>query len=271
MDEELLFDVDDGVGILTLNRPGKRNALSWELATELLGRFRELRDRDEIRAVVLTGAGGAFCAGADAEWIGGASDRPLPGVTDLPIPRLQRKFPAGPFHQLPRAMLGLDKPLLAAISGVAVGAGLSLALACDRRFAEPGARLGTAFVHIAATPDTGLSYFLPRVVGISTAIMMVSTGKMLDANDALAAGLVDEVATGQTALEAASAYARQLASGPSVAIDLARRLIYKSLGASLDEMLDYEEILGTVASATDDFREGTRSFLEKRQPVWKGQ
>lgn len=270
MDDHLLFDVDDGVGVLTLNRPEKRNALTWELATELLERIRDLRGRDEIRAVVLTGSRGTFCAGADAEWISGASDRPLPGVTDLPIPRLQRKFPAGPFHQLPRAMLGLDKPVIAAVSGVAVGAGLALALACDRRVGDPTAQLGTAFVHIGATPDTGLSYFLPRVVGVSTALMMVSTGRMLGADEALSAGLLDEVATGRTALESATAYARRLASGPSVAIDLARRLIYKSLSATLDEMLDYEEILGTVASATEDYREGTRSFIEKRSPVFKG-
>jgi len=270
MGAQLRLEIEGGVGVLTLDRPEKRNALTWELAAELLVALRELRGRDEVRAVVLTGAGGAFCAGADASWISGDADRPLPGVTDRPIPRLQRKFPAGPFHELPRALLGLDKPVVAAISGPAVGAGLALALACDRRFGDATARLGAVFVRIGATPDTGLGYFLPRIVGIPTALMLVSTGRILGAEEARAVGLLDEIATGRGALDAALEYARELAAGPSVAIDLARRVIYKGVDSTLDEMLDYEEILGTVTSSTADYREGTRALVEKRKPVFEG-
>jgi 2-(1,2-epoxy-1,2-dihydrophenyl)acetyl-CoA isomerase len=167
-------------------------------------------------------------------------------------------------------MQALDKPLIAALSGAAVGAGLSLALACDRRFADPTAKLGAGFVQIGATPDTGISYFLPRIAGVSTALMMVSTGRILSAQEALETGLVDEIAREGGARAAALDYARRLAAGPSVAIDLARRLIYKGLDSTLDEMLDYEEVLGTVASATEDYREGTTSFVEKRRPDFKG-
>lgn len=270
MSAELRLEVEGGVAVLTLARAAKRNALTWELAAELLAAIRDLRDRDEVRAVVLTGAGGAFCAGADAAWISGDAERPLPGVSTGPISRAQRKFPAGPFHALPRAILALDKPIVAAISGPAVGAGLSLALACDRRFADATARLGAVFVRIGATPDSGLGYFLPRIVGIPEALRMVSTGKIFDAGEALRIGLVDEVVGEGDALAGALAYARELAAGPSVAIDLARRVIWKGVDSSLDAVLDYEEILGTVASATADYREGTRALVEKRNPRFEG-
>lgn len=266
----LRLELDAGVAVLALARPEKRNALTWELAAELLDALRSLRERDDVRTVVLTGDGGAFCAGADADWISGGSDRPLPGVSDAPISRSQRKFPAGPFHQLPRAILALDKPIVAAISGPAVGAGLSLALACDRRFADETARLGAVFTRIGATPDSGLSYFLPRLIGIPEALRLVSTGKILDAEEALQIGLVDEVVASGSALDAAVAYARELCAGPSVAIDLARRLVWKGIDSSLDEMLDYEEVVGTVASSTSDYREGTAALVEKRKPRFEG-
>lgn len=268
--QALRVEIEAGVGVLTLTRPEKRNALSWELAEQLVSVLQDWRACDAVRVVVVTGSGGAFCAGADADWISGGSDRPLPGVTSGPIARTQRKFPAGPFHALPRAILALDKPILAAIEGPAVGAGLSLALACDRRFAGATARLGAVFVRIGATPDSGLGYFLPRIVGIPEALRLVSTGKLVDAAEALRIGLVDERVGEGEALAAALAYARELADGPSVAIDLARRVIYKGVDASLDAVLDYEELLGTVASATDDYREGTSALVEKRNPAFEG-
>lgn len=268
--KELSCKIEGGVAVLALERSEKRNALTWALAEALVDAIRGLRGRDEVRAVVLTGAGGAFCAGADATWISGDGERPLPGVTSGPIPRHQRKSPAGPFHALPRAIMALDKPIVAAIEGPAVGAGLALALACDRRFASATARLGAVFVRIGATPDSGLSWFLPRIVGIPEALRLVSTGELVGAEEALRIGLVDELAAEGQALPRALAYARRLAAGPSVAVDLARRLVWKGVDASLDAMLDYEEILGTVASSTEDYREGTRALVEKRDPRFEG-
>jgi enoyl-CoA hydratase/carnithine racemase len=267
---ELSCRVEEGVAVVTLERPAKRNALTWELAEALGEALRGLRGRDDVRAVVLTGAGGAFCAGADATWISGDGDRPLPGLSEGPIPRLQRKSPGGPFHALPRAIMVLDKPIVAAIEGPAVGAGLALALACDRRFAGRTARLGAVFVRIGATPDSGLSYFLPRLVGVAEALRLVTTGELVGAEEALRIGLVDELAPEGQALEQAMAYAKRLAAGPSVAIDLARRLVWRGVDASLDAMLDHEELLGTVASATRDYREGTRALVEKRDPRFEG-
>jgi 2-(1,2-epoxy-1,2-dihydrophenyl)acetyl-CoA isomerase len=164
----------------------------------------------------------------------------------------------------------VDKPVVAAIHGVAVGAGLAYALACDRRIADTTARMSAIFVRRGFSPDCGLTYFLPRIAGLSTALWMVETGAMLDAETAKQKGLIDELVPEGEALATARRYAHELARGPSVAVDLARRFIHKSLTSTLDEMLDYEAVASTMTAATEDAREGTRSFLEKRKPVFKG-
>ncbi len=270
-EQHVLFEVENGVGLVTLNRPERLNAVNWEMAQDLVDLFREVRDRDDVRVVVLTGAGGAFCAGGDAEWLAGGGDRPLPGLSgERTIPRYQRKTPAGPFAGFTRAIVEVDKPVIAAISGVAVGAGLAYALAADRRIADTTARMSAIFVRRGFSPDCGLTYFLPRIVNLPTALMMVETGKMLGAEEASQVGLIDELVPEGEAVARARAYAEKLAEGPSVAVDLARRFIHKSLTSTLDEMLDYEAVASTMTAATEDAKEGTRSFLEKRKPKFKG-
>ncbi|MDP3767334.1 MAG: enoyl-CoA hydratase/isomerase family protein, partial [Dehalococcoidia bacterium] len=120
-DDTVLFEVDDGVAVVTLNRPERLNAVTWEMASRLIELFRELRLDDDVRTIVLTGAGGrAFCAGGDVEWLSGSTERPIPGLSDLPVPRHQRKTPGGPFAEFMRMIIDVDKPVIAAISGVAV-------------------------------------------------------------------------------------------------------------------------------------------------------
>jgi 2-(1,2-epoxy-1,2-dihydrophenyl)acetyl-CoA isomerase len=270
--EHVQLEVDDGVAIVTLNRPERRNAITWDMASDCVALFRELSQRDEVRTIVLTGAGKGFCAGGDAEFISGGSDRPLPGLSDpdIPLPRYQRKTPAGPFAGFTRAIVDVEKPVIAAIHGPAVGAGLAFALACDRRFADPTTRTSAIFVQRGFSPDCGVTYFLPRVTSLPNALMMVETGRIFDAQQCHELGLIDELVGGGEALPAAIEYARELARGPSVAIDLARRFIHKSMNSTLDEMLDYEAVASTMSAATQDAREGTRSFLEKRKPVFRG-
>jgi len=271
-DQYVLFEVQDGVGIVTLNRPERLNAINWEMATELIDLFRDLRLRDEVRTVVLTGAGDrAFCAGGDVEWLSGTTDRPIPGLSDLPVPRHQRKTPGGPFAEFMRMIMDVDKPVIAAISGVAVGAGLSFALACDRRFADTKSRFSAIFVKRGLGADIGVTWFLPRIVGLSMALQMVETGMMLDAQTAKQAGIVDELVEEGKALPAALDYAKTLAKGASVAVDINRRLVYKSLTSTLEEMLDYDAIAATLTAATLDAKEGTQAFMEKREAQFRGQ
>jgi 2-(1,2-epoxy-1,2-dihydrophenyl)acetyl-CoA isomerase len=270
-EQHVLFAVDAGVGVVTLNRPERLNAVNWAMATELLNLFRDLRFRDDVRTIVLTGAGKGFCAGGDAEWLSGGGDRGIPGLSEKPLERYQKKTPAGPFAEFVKTIIDVEKPVIAAINGPAMGAGLAFALACDRRFADPTARMSAAMVRLGFSPDCGITWLLPRVTNLSTALMMVETGTILDAQQCLRYGLVDELSAAEgQALAAAMDYAKKLAQGPSVAVDLARRCVYKALTGTLDEILDYEAVAGTITANTADAAEGTRSFVEKRKPVFKG-
>ena len=269
----VLFEVAEGVGIVTINRPEKLNAVTWEMASSLVDMFRDLRFRDEVRTIVLTGAGRGFCAGGDASFVSGTGDRPLPGLADDAsriMPRYQRKTPAGPFAEFTRTIVEVEKPVIAAIAGPAMGAGLAYALACDRRIADKKARMCAAMVRLGFSPDCGITYFLPRLTNLSTALMIVETGKILDADEAYKYGLIDELVEEGQALPTALQYAKELAKGPSVGIDLARRCIHKSLTSTLDEILDYEAVAGTMSACTQDAREGTKALLEKRKPAFKG-
>ena len=172
------------MAILTLNRPDKLNAISWERAAEL-AHADSLRENDAVRAIVLTGAGRAFCAGGDVDFLTGDGDRPMPGTSDpsRPLPRSQRKTPGGPFIDVVRQIVAVDKPVIAAIHGAAVGAGLGYAMACDRRFGDTTTRMSAIFTNVGVSPDCGVSYFLPRLVGFSNALMLVETAKILNAEE----------------------------------------------------------------------------------------
>jgi 2-(1,2-epoxy-1,2-dihydrophenyl)acetyl-CoA isomerase len=268
----ILLRIEDGVGIVTLNRPDKLNAVSWELAEELARTLVALRENDEVRVIVLTGAGRAFCAGGDVDFLTGDSDRPMPGTSDAsrPIPRSQRKTPGGPFVDVVRQIVAVDKPVIAAIHGPAVGAGLGYAMACDRRFGDTTTKMSAIFTNVGVSPDCGVSYFLPRLVGFSNALMLVETAKILKAEECKEIGLLDELVPEGTDFEAAMAYAKKLASRASVAVDMARRLVHMSQVCTLDEILDYEAIAGVSVAGTLDAKEGTTAFMEKRKPVYKG-
>jgi 2-(1,2-epoxy-1,2-dihydrophenyl)acetyl-CoA isomerase len=269
-EDHLLFEIKDGVGVITLNRPKRMNAMNWDLATDLVKLLRELRMNDEVRVIVLTGSGRGFCSGGDAEWLSGSADRGIPGLSDNPLERYQRKTPAGPLAEFTKMIVDVEKPVIAALHGPVMGAGLAYALACDRRFGDSTVRMSAAMVRLGFAPDCGITYFLPRVTRLSTALMMVETGRILESDECFKEGLIDEMAPDGTALEAAMAYARTLASGPSVAVDLARRFIHKSLTSNLDEMLDYEAVAAVLSAHTRDAEEGTSAFVEKRKPEFKG-
>ncbi len=270
-EEHYLFENDEGVAVVTLNRPERMNAVNWDLCGELSALFHRLRSDDEVRVIVLTGAGGNFSSGGDAEFLSGNDEgRPIPGLSDAPRERYQRKTPAGNFAEFTRWIVDVGKPVIAAVPGVCMGAGLAYALACDRRFGDSTTRMSAAMVRLGFAPDCGISYLLPRVVRMPVALNMITTGRIVKAEEAFKEGLIDELCEDGKALEGAMTYARELASGPSVAIDLARHFVWRSLNSTLEEMLDYEGRGDVMAALTEDAREGTSAFLEKRRPVYKG-
>lgn len=269
------FDLeDDGIGLITLNRPDKLNAVSWEMAGELAGLLQSLRCRDEVHAIVLTGEGRSFCAGGDVAWLSGEADQenPTPGTSASThsMSRRQRLNPGGPFFEITRQLIAVDKPIIAAIHGHAVGAGLAYALACDRRFGDSTARMGAVFVNVGMPPDCGVTWFLPRIVGLPNALMMVETGRIFNAEQCRQLGLIDELVPEGKDLEAALAYAREIANKASVSVDMGRRLIYLSQVNSFEEQLSYEGAYGVLVAGSADAAEGTKAFMEKRKPVFRG-
>jgi 2-(1,2-epoxy-1,2-dihydrophenyl)acetyl-CoA isomerase len=259
--EPVLTDLRDGVLTLTLNRPDRMNALDRAAAGALCAALRAARDDDAVRAIVLTGAGRGFCAGAE---LGGG------GEAQPPLTRAVRKSGISEFTEVAYALDRVDKPVVAAVNGAAVGAGLSYALACDRRFAAASARFAAIFVRRGLVPDCGISFYLPRLVGLSRAAHLLLTGEMIDAERALAMGLVDEVCPDEELQGRARAYAARLAAGASVAVELARRSVRRSFERDLEAAIDFESWAQSVAQRTEDVREGVQAFLEKREPRFQG-
>ena len=253
-------DVRDGVLTVTINRPERLNAADRATAAALRDAFLAARDDDRVRAVVLTGTGRGFCSGAD---LAASEGQP-------PLSRAVRKAPLHEYTQVTAAIDGLDKPVIAAVNGIAAGAGLSYATACDRRIAAASARFAAIFVRRGLVPDAGISYFLPRLVGLAAATHLLLTGETIDAQQALAIGLVDEVCPDAELAECAHAYAARLAAGASVAVDLARRAVRRTFERDLDAVLAFESWAQSVAQSTEDVREGISAFLQKREPRFTG-
>jgi len=260
---DILYSVDDGIARITLNKPDKLNALSWGTWAEIETTIATADADDAVKCVVITGEGRGFSAGTDLtgqgtedEW----SPRPHAGRPG----RLRSRY-------LGTAdVYNCTKPTIAAVNGVAVGAGFSLALACDIRIASENARFSAIFVKRAIVADTGSTWFLPRIVGPAKAMEMLYTGKMVGAQEALAIGLVNEVVPPDQLAERVTALATEIARGPSLAIELDKRLVREAASRSLEEQIELEQFLQGYTSTSEDAREGRQSFLEKREPVFKG-
>jgi 2-(1,2-epoxy-1,2-dihydrophenyl)acetyl-CoA isomerase len=256
--EAILYEVRDGVGIITLNRPDALNAITAEMLDELRDVLRRAERDEAIRTLVLTGTGRAFCVGQDVRVLAEGKPEEL-------VALLRDKYPPV-LLQLHR----IEKPVIAAVNGVAVGSGCNLALACDLRIASERASLGEVFVRIGAGPDTGCSYFMPRLVGLAKAAELIFTGKVVDAKEAERLGLVNQVVPQDKLMEETMGLAAQLARGPTRAIGLAKRALYQGLELDLEGVLDLEAKLQSQLVRTEDFQEGVRAFLDKRQPTFTG-
>jgi len=257
---DIVFDAADGVATITLNRPEVLNSFRRSMARELCAAFDRVRDDDALRAVVLTGAGRAFCAGQDlAE--AAPQGEPLPDLGDIV---------RDSYNPIIRAIRKLEKPVLCAVNGVAAGAGANLAFACDIVFAASSATFIQSFAKIGVIPDSGGTFILPRLVGLHRATVMTMLAEKMSAAQARDWGLVYMVTEPEALLETTVGTARQLATQPTHGLGLIKRGFNKSLGVDLDEQLDYEEALQREAGRTADYAEGVRAFLEKRRPSFVG-
>jgi 2-(1,2-epoxy-1,2-dihydrophenyl)acetyl-CoA isomerase len=254
--ETILVEVADGVATIILNRPDSLNALNAVMRRELLAAFKAAGRDESVRAVVLTGAGRGFCSGADLR--GGATERAY------------RRVLTDEYNPLIVAIRELPKPVIAAVNGVAAGAGVSLALACDLVYASDEARFIQAFIRIGLVADSGSTRTLVRTLGRHRAAQLIFSGKPLGAADARAAGLVNEVVPGDQLSATVRAAASKLAAAPTRAIGLAKRAINHAEEALLAESLAMEASLQELAGRTEDHAEGAAAFGEKREPRFVG-
>lgn len=257
--EHILLDRDGPVATITLNRPKQLNALSQAVIRELDAAIDELAADDLIRAIILTGSGDrAFAAGAD---IGELAQ--LASATE-------GRLMAQGSHALGRKMADLPKPLIAAINGFALGGGLELALACDVRIASDSAQLGLPEVTLGIIPGWGGTQRLPRLVGPGMAKLLMMTGERVDAAEALRIGIVERVLPHAELIDQAKQIAHKMASLPPLSIAAIKQAVNRGLNMALDDANLYEASLFAELTATEDAKEGTRAFVEKRKAEWKG-
>ncbi len=258
-EQTVLYSVDAGVATITLNRPERRNAVTPEMLQVLRTRFEAAGEDERVRAVLVTGAGKGFCAGQDLSIFGG-----------IPEPEAVRDVVLNYYRPLIESICRLEKPVVAAINGVAAGAGASLALACDLRIMADDASLLLAFSNIGLVPDAGASWFLTRLVGYSRAYEIAVSGERVSASRCADLGLANRVTVADTLLADAQQWAQQLAQRPTVALGLTKRVMYQATMQDLAAILVAEAELQTQATMTADHREGVIAFVEKRPPVFSG-
>ncbi len=256
--EDLLLEKKDGIATITLNAPDKLNALNAKMRRSLLLATDEVAKDDEVRVVIVTGAGRGFCSGADLSGGGGGG-----GAEPS---RSQRLEVLGPNFGA-EAFFKLEKPVIGAINGVAAGAGFSLALSMDIRIASEVARFGAAFVLRGLVPDCGITYWLPRTVGTSKALELMFTGELINAAEAERVGIVSRVVPPDELMTAAGELAARIAKNPPIPMELTKRIVYRTMNDDVARHLDLETWAQRICNQTEDSREAIRAFIEKRPPA----
>lgn len=259
----LLIERHDHVAVFTLNRPHKLNALDSELRDAMLDAVASVQADDDVRAVIVTGSGRGFCSGADLTGRGGGEVKP-PTQND-------HLDDLGWVGRQALAVYGLDKPVIAAVNGVAAGAGMSLALACDLRVGSEKARFKTVFIERNLSPDSGMSFFLPRIVGYSRAADLIYTSRAVEAEEAHRIGLLDRLVEHDELLERAVELASQMAGWPPLALRVSKRVLQHNMECDLDAALRYElTSLSYGNRAVNDRSESLAAFRERRKPKFTG-
>lgn len=258
MYETILYERTDAVLKITLNRPDRFNAFNEQMHKELADAFKNAAKDEEVRSVILTGAGKAFCSGQDLKEV---KDNPNRNLADS----LRNNYNPNILR-----IRGLEKPVICALNGVAAGAGMSLAMACDLRIASDQASMLQAFVNVGLIPDSGSTWVLPRLLGYHKAFEICSTGRPIKADEALKLNLVDEIVEHDKLDNFTMELAVKYANAPTKAIGALKRALNKASAVPLDEALEYEAYLQDILGKTEDYREGVAAFNEKRKPKFKG-
>ncbi len=259
--ETLLFDVRDNVATITLNRPQAANALNADLARDLAKAALRCDVDPAVRAVVITGAGNVFCAGGDLKEFAAQGDELHVHLLDV----------VSDLHTAVSRLRRMDPPVIAAVNGVAAGAGMSLACACDIILAAESARFTMAYTRVGLTPDGSSTYFLPRIVGIKRALELTLTNRVLSTQEAVDWGIVARVVPDDQLAAEAHALAAQLAAGPTTALGVAKRLLQDGWTETLETQMEIEGRAIANTARTADAREGIAAFLPKRPPNFKGE
>jgi 2-(1,2-epoxy-1,2-dihydrophenyl)acetyl-CoA isomerase len=259
--EEIIYERQDAVEIVTLNRPERLNAFTFAMIRELADHFQGLALDSDVRAILVTGAGKAFCSGADLGEVGERSG----GITPVEM-RAATQW----YSRMIAAMWSLEKPIIGAVNGVAAGAACNFALSCDLLIAAEDARFIQIFVRRGLVADAGGTYFLPRLIGLARAKELIFTGEPLGAQRAWELGIVSRVVPRERLMEEALEMAHRLAQGPTKAIGMCKRMLNRSFESDLLTALEMESSLQGIAASTEDMVEGVLSFLEKREPRFEG-
>jgi len=260
--EHINYQVSDHIATITLNQPDRLNALTPLMRKEFLEAVLQSDDDSEVRVIIVTGAGRGFCSGGDMKAMNQAN------ASDTRLAFSEKLTPIR--DKVVLAMRNATKPVIAAVNGPAAGAGMNIALACDIRIASNTARFGQTFSRRGLHPDWGGTYFLPRIVGMAKACELIWSGRMIDSDEALSLGIVSELTEPEELMNRTRAMAKSFADGPPIAIQLAKRAMYKAQNTDLREALEFETFAQNLAQGTNDAKEGIRAFVEKREPEFKG-
>ena len=257
MYQTIEYQVAEKICTIMLNRPDRFNAFNEEMSKEFMEALKAAEKDSEVRVIVLTGAGKAFCSGQDLKDIAGQKR----SLADS----IERRY-----NPMIKKVTGIEKPIICRLNGIGAGAGASLALACDMIIASEDSALLEAFVNIGLVPDSGSSYFLPRLVGRQKAFEIAALGDKITAKEAAELGLVNKVVPAAELDAAVLAVAQRFASGATKAIGMIKRMLNRSFESSLDEMLEQEKYCQEIAGNSQDYQEGVAAFNEKRRPEFKG-